>query len=91
MNPIETYKEKTMKEFDGLFMNNGVGGMLPDKFQNERDLLIRNFLSSSIDGLQDAFIEQILALIAKEIAESHTSGEPTSRLTRLYNLIADII
>ena len=90
MNPIETYKEKTMKEFDGLFMNNGVGGLLPDKFQTEGDLLIRKFLSSSLDGLQEAFIDEVFAILVKEIAESHTSGEPTARLTRLYNLIAEL-
>jgi len=36
------------REFDSRFMNNGVNGVLDDKFQDEKMLLVKDFLLSQI-------------------------------------------
>jgi hypothetical protein len=36
------------EEFDSRFMNNGVNGILDDKFQDEKMLLVKDFLLSQI-------------------------------------------
>ena len=46
-----TYIEKVLKDFEKEFMNNGVNGVLDDKFQDAKVLIMRSFLRTSLLNL----------------------------------------
>ena len=51
--------KKIIEEFEGNFMNNGISGVLADKFQDPKMLLIRDFLLSSLHKVATEAIEAV--------------------------------
>ena len=57
-----TNTEKRQDLFNGNFMNNGVEGVLDDKFQDPKMLIVRDFHTESIHQAEQSLLKQILAL-----------------------------
>lgn len=47
------------KDFNGRFMNNGVNGILDDKFQDQKLLLVKDFISSLLEQQKKEIIEEV--------------------------------
>jgi hypothetical protein len=67
MNTIEQIKKEVMEEFEGNFMNNGVKGVLLDRFQDERMIIIREFFINHLKILEQAIREDEREKIKNEI------------------------
>ena len=63
-----------IEDFDGRFMNNGINGLLDDKFQDQKMLLIRKCF---IEAIQQAREEKLSATYksSKMYLMGHRDGE----------------
>ena len=54
-----TLTEKIIKEFEEMFLNNSINGVLDDKFQDEKMMLIKDFILSSLHQIATEAIEAV--------------------------------
>lgn len=80
-NPNQNYKERVVESFEGDFMNNTTTGVCRDELQEPRMVKIRDFISKALDDQ----MKEVKMIITKEIRIAQLEGQPTSRLTSLYN------
>ena len=64
-----TNTEKRLELFNGNFMNNGVEGVLDDKFQDPTMLIVRDFHAESIQQALAEERERVLLLIEKNYTD----------------------
>ena len=60
---------KDLEDFDGRFMNNGINGLLDDKFQDQKMLLIRKFFIEAIAKAHQAGKEEAFKEVKKNVKE----------------------
>lgn len=74
-NPKQSYKERVLKEF--------VNGCNTDNISDPPSDLdwIKDFISKALEEQ----MKEVKMLITKEIRIAQLEGQPTSRLTSLYN------
>ena len=54
-----TPTKKIIKEFEEMFLNNSINGVLDDKFQDEKMMLIKDFILSSLHQVATEAIEAV--------------------------------
>jgi len=59
MKKIKEALKMDLDNFNHRFMNNGINGVLPDKFQDADKLLIRDFYMQSQQKLLEAVLEEL--------------------------------
>jgi len=65
--------KETEAEFDGAFMNNGVNGVLDDKFQEPKMLMIKAFISTHFTD--NRVLEEKLDKLMKKVTEGEENND----------------
>lgn len=89
MSTLQQHLQEIPKRFDeefpsGSISESGTGIVHTGIYES------RNFMIKSNNETAQILIEDIKRLITNEIATACIAGQPTSRLTSLYNLISEL-
>lgn len=77
-NQNQSYKEKCLEQFEEQFKDSFTYGAMETW---EDGLVVRDFISKALEEQ----MKEVKMIITKEIRIAQLEGQPTSRLTSLYN------
>ena len=64
---LQTLQKEAREEFEAAFMNNGLNGVLDDKFQDARILTIKHFIDSLITKAYKQGVADSVECVPREL------------------------